>query len=392
MGSAPSRPRPNQNESSQPTVIPPQHSGPPSIGPYFFRQSHQQRPGPFNPVFYRPPNTPVNNGQLHGGYQPRPPPPGTQPYPGQVSIPADKSLLQTETIRNAVNVKKDRIILTPVAGNPDKLSVHFEFDASSPCVVTIFVCGREYVGSEDACRISSLKQPAVSGGHYEKGIGLKFPRVGDDSYREAIIDLKQYREDELRTVVDDMQWPLIIRLECMSEQGLQQGHSLSELTPGGPQKVWVQSQTTFATLHKNEEGQWEANKLKQKIMVNGISYELQSIYGMDQTDKKKEGRPTPVQTAEQEEERLCVICLVNERDTTVLPCRHMCMCHECAQELRKQTSKCPICREHVESLLYIRMKQAPKNAATPVDQSTVAAALEKLRIRDEKRETALADR
>ncbi len=61
------------------------------------------------------------------------------------------------------------------------------------------------------------------------------------------------------------------------------------------------------------------------------------------------------QSAEQEEERLCVICLVNERDTTVLPCRHMCMCHECAQELRKQTSKCPICREHVESLLYIRM-------------------------------------
>lgn len=68
-----------------------------------------------------------------------------------------------------------------------------------------------------------------------------------------------------------------------------------------------------------------------------------------------QGRPTPVQTAEQEEERLCVICLVNDRDTTVLPCRHMCMCHECAQELRKQTSKCPICREHVESLLYIRM-------------------------------------
>ena len=34
---------------------------------------------------------------------------------------------------------------------------------------------------------------------------------------------------------------------------------------------------------------------------------------------------------EEAEERLCVICLVNDRDTTVLPCRHMCMCHECAQ-------------------------------------------------------------
>lgn len=32
---------------------------------------------------------------------------------------------------------------------------------------------------------------------------------------------------------------------------------MQELTPGGPQKVWVQSQTTFATLHKNEEGRWE---------------------------------------------------------------------------------------------------------------------------------------
>lgn len=63
------------------------------------------------------------------------------------------------------------------------------------------------------------------------------------------------------------------------------------------------------------------------------------------------------QTVEDAEERLCVICLVNERDTTVLPCRHMCMCHDCAQELRRQTSKCPICRNHVESLLHIKMQK-----------------------------------
>ena len=59
------------------------------------------------------------------------------------------------------------------------------------------------------------------------------------------------------------------------------------------------------------------------------------------------------------EERLCVICLVNDRNTTVLPCRHMCMCNECAQELRKQTSRCPICRNHVESLLHIKMQKKP---------------------------------
>ncbi len=36
------------------------------------------------------------------------------------------------------------------------------------------------------------------------------------------------------------------------------------------------------------------------------------------------------------------------------------MCHECAQELRKQTSKCPICRNQVESLLHIKMYKGPK--------------------------------
>jgi hypothetical protein len=41
----------------------------------------------------------------------------------------------------------------------------------------------------------------------------------------------------------------------------------------------------------------------------------------------------------------CVICLTEPRDTTVLPCRHMCLCAACAQQLRFNTNKCPVCRE-----------------------------------------------
>lgn len=40
----------------------------------------------------------------------------------------------------------------------------------------------------------------------------------------------------------------------------------------------------------------------------------------------------------------CVICLSEPRDTTVLPCRHMCMCGDCAQQLSVTTKKCPVCR------------------------------------------------
>jgi hypothetical protein len=37
----------------------------------------------------------------------------------------------------------------------------------------------------------------------------------------------------------------------------------------------VQSQTTFAVLGKGEEGEFEVRVLKQKIWVEGVSYELQ---------------------------------------------------------------------------------------------------------------------
>ena len=40
------------------------------------------------------------------------------------------------------------------------------------------------------------------------------------------------------------------------------------------------------------------------------------------------------------------------------------------QELRKQTSKCPICRNHVESLLHIKMHKGSK--ASPPQQAAAA--------------------
>ena len=43
--------------------------------------------------------------------------------------------------------------------------------------------------------------------------------------------------------------------------------------------------------------------------------------------------------------RDCVICLADEKNTVVLPCRHMCLCQDCAEVLRNQSSKCPICRQ-----------------------------------------------
>jgi E3 ubiquitin-protein ligase MGRN1 len=39
--------------------------------------------------------------------------------------------------------------------------------------------------------------------------------------------------------------------------------------------VWVQSQTSFAALHPEEDGTYAVRVAKQKIWVDGVSYELQ---------------------------------------------------------------------------------------------------------------------
>ena len=68
---------------------------------------------------------------------------------------------------------------------------------------------------------------------------------------------------------------------------------------------------------------------------------------------------------EEGEGRECVICMSAERDTTVLPCRHMCMCQQCASALRTQTNKCPICREEIGSLLHIKIQRKGLTGLTP---------------------------
>lgn len=48
---------------------------------------------------------------------------------------------------------------------------------------------------------------------------------------------------------------------------------------------------------------------------------------------------------------LCVVCIENPKNTVVLPCRHLCMCSECAQAVRNQRGKCPICRGEIDKLM-----------------------------------------
>lgn len=36
--------------------------------------------------------------------------------------------------------------------------------------------------------------------------------------------------------------------------------------------------------------------------------------------------------------------MTDKPDTMIKPCNHMCLCYDCALDLKDRTSKCPLCR------------------------------------------------
>lgn len=258
-----------------------------------------------------------------------------------------------------------------------KLTISFSFDASAPCAVSTFLFATEDVSKGCALTSKFSPQPAPVV-LFDKGLGLKFPAGAPEgesasAAMQHVVDMSSLQRWTSSSEVEEETevFPLVIRLEVINERGLKNGKTLKEIVPGGEQKDWVQSQTTYATIKHEDDGGWTIKVLKQKIWVEGVSYELQEIYGLEHAAESKgnassgdnAGSTGTTDRADDAEERLCVICLVNPRDTTVLPCRHMCLCSECAGELRKQTSKCPICRNNIESLLHIKISKEGRKQA-----------------------------
>ena len=54
-------------------------------------------------------------------------------------------------------------------------------------------------------------------------------------------------------------------------------------------------------------------------------------------------------TPEEERENECVICLIEIKDTMLLPCRHLCVCQSCFLHI----DKCPICRVNFDNYVHI---------------------------------------
>ncbi|ELU10311.1 hypothetical protein CAPTEDRAFT_203966 [Capitella teleta] len=57
------------------------------------------------------------------------------------------------------------------------------------------------------------------------------------------------------------------------------------------------------------------------------------------------------------DKRMCVVCVDQLKTVLILPCKHMCLCIDCAREIAQsrftERRVCPLCREPIETVMYI---------------------------------------
>jgi len=79
--------------------------------------------------------------------------------------------------------------------------------------------------------------------------------------------------------------------------------------------------------------------ISKQAEIDGKAVDLEEVYGISGSKE-------------------CVICITEPPNTTLLPCRHMCVCDECAGFLMGQAPaerKCPVCRSLINSTVKVNI-------------------------------------
>ncbi|CAN1129471.1 Probable E3 ubiquitin-protein ligase LUL4 [Linum perenne] len=311
---------PSSTAAPQPSYAAPPPPQPP-IHSYY--NSHpcaysNQMAGRFNyqPYYY---------GNSSGGWPPPPPVPYVEHQ-------------NAKKVRNEVNVHKDTLRLELDESNPDHHLLSFVFDALVDGSISISYFAKEEPNCKFVPAYPDVHMPVKI--PFQKGVAQKFLQPSGTG-----TDLGFFELDDLsKPSVDEDVFPLVIIAETCPPVNSTGEHddSLSGSSSSGNMQI------TQAVLEKKGGGPFCVKVIKQILWIDGVRYELREIYGMGSSDAEDFDDSEPGKE--------CVICMTEPKDTAVLPCRHMCMCSECAKELRGQSNKCPICRQPIEELIEIKVK------------------------------------
>ncbi|VVB15141.1 unnamed protein product [Arabis nemorensis] len=254
------------------------------------------------------------------------------PPPVQQTPPVYVDHQNAKKVRNDVNVHKDTVRLEVDDLNPDHHLVSFLFDAVFDGSFSIIFFAKEEPNCTMVPNLPEAYPPTKV--PFQKGTAQKFLQpsgTGTDLGFFALDDLSKPSPEEV--------YPLVISAETVILPS-----SVSE-------DPLVHKQVTLAGLEKTNDGSFKVKVMKQILWIEGNRYEVHELYGIENSTTQG----NPVSGLEDSGGKECVICLTEPKDTAVMPCRHLCLCSDCAKELRFQSNKCPICREPIGQLMEIKV-------------------------------------
>lgn len=275
--------------------------------------------------------------------------PAPFPYPAPTANEPSKTLKALLNIRKEslrfVRAPDDSAMLKEAEDRTatTRFNIEFTFDCDVRCAITIMYFCTEEVTSNGI--IYTPRDPNMNSEtyHYKRGANQQFSQVCH------VFDPSLYPEEDLMYSFDREVMPIVIY--CLAEEGEE------------PR----QSHVTFAVVEKHSEG-YVLKPLKQKLFVDGLSYLLQEIYGIE--NKKADNAKVATEEDTEDNGAECVICMCDLRDTLILPCRHLCLCNCCADSLRYQANNCPICRAPFRALLQIKALQKSTGQVTNPQPNT----------------------
>jgi hypothetical protein len=101
-----------------------------------------------------------------------------------------------------------------------------------------------------------------------------------------------------------------------------------------------------------------AERLQAKEEVAAITLRMQSDALRLQVAQQRLGNsvapPAGPTSHPDAEETMCVVCFDAPKDHLVLPCKHLCVCGACAEQLTKtRTPMCPVCRGLIRETMKV---------------------------------------
>ena len=108
---------------------------------------------------------------------------------------------------------------------------------------------------------------------------------------------------------------------------------------------YVSEQFTKISLSRNENGTILLKAEDQYINLRNKNFSLLEIFGKPLTSIRSAASSPTSYCSDGLSNRECIVCMSEVKDTIVLPCRHMCLCSECADTIRGRSDKCPLCRQ-----------------------------------------------